>query len=200
MRRTMTLIFMGGWFALFLTACSTTPQRFPVDLAYQPAVSSSVKSPMAGEVIIFPLEDLRKDTNLIGRWTHLFGQVVMFETLLPSGERVSQVLVEALKRKGWDAKMGAPGLRPEDIHAGRVVTGKIRTLWAEAVSHFGYTQIDATVDLDIEVLDRQTGVKITVKLKNENAPKVMFFQPNLIQDNLNEIVSGSLSHTELLKQ
>jgi hypothetical protein len=151
------------------------------------------------KIIVFPLEELRKDSKLIGRRTHFFGKVDTFKIEVPLGERISTLLVEVLKQKGWDAKMASPGIGAEDITSDWVVTGKIRRLWAEATSHLGYTQIGKSVDLDIVIIDHQTSVKTKFNLKEEDAPKVVFFQNSLFQNYLNEIVSTCLNHTQVIK-
>lgn len=96
--------------------------------------------------------------------------------------------------------MASPGIRPEDITTDRAITGKIQKLWVEAISHFGYTQIDAAVYLIIEMLDHQSSVKTKFNLKNEDASKGVFFQNGMIQDDLNEILSAGLNHIQVNKQ
>jgi len=164
--------YLGGVILLlFLTACATIGERYPVSLTYQGGVSSPSQSATSQKVMVFPLEDTRKDPNLIGQRTHLFGQMDTFETTAPAGEKIAELLVEALRQRGWDAHLAGPGMRPEQITGDRVVTGKIQTLWAEAVSHFGYTQIITRIGFDLKIMDPVTGGKMTFKIEDENTPQ-----------------------------
>jgi hypothetical protein len=124
MRRIVFSTILGGTLIVFLTSCASTSQKFPVNLSYQSGDSSSTKSSLTGKIIVFPLEHLRKDTKLIGRRTHLFGQVDTFETGVPSGEQISHLLVDILKQKGWDAEFASPGVRPGNINNNRVLQGR----------------------------------------------------------------------------
>jgi hypothetical protein len=193
MRRQMISTSLGEVPIVIFAVRTTTDQTFPGFLSY------STIAPLDVKIIVFPLEELRKDSKLIGRRTHFFGKVDTFKIEVPLGERISTLLVEVLKQKGWDAKMASPGIGAEDITSDWVVTGKIRRLWAEATSHLGYTQIGKSVDLDIVIIDHQTSVKTKFNLKEEDAPKVVFFQNSLFQNYLNEIVSNCLNHTQVIK-
>jgi hypothetical protein len=50
------------------------------------------------------------------------------------------------------------------------------------------------------MLDHQKGTKTRFNIKDESAPRVMFFRSDLIQDNLNEIISAGLNHIQGINQ
>jgi hypothetical protein len=179
-----------------LSACATPGERFPVELAYQGESPLIVKS--GPRVVVFPLEDRRSESDLIGRHHHLFGRVDTFESSAAVGKKVAELLVASLRQRGWDAVLAPPGRNPDDVESSaegpeRVVTGQIQTLWAEAISHFGYTEIDARAVLNIEVLDTRTGNSTALKVENQNGPKVVIFRPELLQDALSEAISSGVN-------
>jgi hypothetical protein len=181
-----------------LIACATPGERFPVDLSYQ-GESPLILKP-GSKVVVFPLDDRRSESELIGRHTHVFGRVDTFESSALIGKKVADLLVASLRQRGWDAVMAQPGRHPNDVELSgeerlseRVVSGTIQTLWAEATSHFGYTEIDAHAVLNIEIRDTRTGTTTTLKVDNQNVPKVVIFRPELLQDALSEVVSSGVN-------
>jgi hypothetical protein len=187
-------LFWGGMLT-FIAACAGPGKRYPVSLSYRDGTPSKLEAPRKVEV--FSLEDKRDDPELIGRRTRLFGQVDTFRTEILVKEKITNLLIAALRRQGWDAHSAPPGIRPQQITGERVLTGTVKTLWAEATSYLGYTQIDARFTLLAQVLDPTTGEKITVAVDDQSDPKVFFFRPELLQKTLNELVSSSLNRVRL---
>jgi hypothetical protein len=191
-------IFCGVSVLFLLSACAGPGPRIPISFSYTGEVSSTSKiAPSQQKVVVFPLEDKRDDTKLIGRHIHLFKQVDTYEPTMPLGENIAQLLIFSLRQRGWDARLASPGIRPQDITTDLVVTGTIQTLWADAVSRVGYTKIDARFGVTMEILDPKTGTKITSKVANQNNPKVVVFNPESLQEILNELVSSGLNRIDL---
>ena len=186
--------------SLSLAGCATPGENFPVALSYQGEPPSLARQEAANHVVVFPFEDGRADPRSVGRHLHVFGQVDSFESELPVGRRVAELLVTSLKERGWDARLAKPGLSPRDLPgeggqdlADRVVTGTVQSLWAEAVSHFGYTEINAQLSIRVEIQNLKTGEKTTLSIDNQNDPKVLFFQPKQLQQTLNDLISSGLN-------
>jgi len=181
-----------------LSACAGPGIRFPISFSYTGEIpSTSRTAPSQQKVVVFPLKDNRGDPNLIGRHIHLFGQVDTYESEASVGENIAQLLVSSLRQRGWDARLVSPGVQPHDITADLVVTGTIQSLWAEAISRLGYTQIDAHFALHVEILDPKTGMKITSRIEDQNSPKVVFFHPELLQKTINDLISSGLNRIDL---
>ena len=191
-------IFSGVSVLFLLSACAGPGTRFPISLSYNGEISSTSKTaPSQQKVVVFPLEDKRDDTKLIGRHIHLSGQVDTYESKTSVSENISQLLIASLRQRGWYARLAPPGIRPQDIKTDLVVTGTIQSLGADAISRVGYTKIDARFGLNVEVLDPKTGTKMTSKIENRNDPKVVFFHSESLQEILNELVSSGLNRVDL---
>jgi hypothetical protein len=192
-------IFCGVWVLFLLSACAGAGTRFPIIFSYKGKVPSNFRTaPSQQKVVVFPLEDKREDRKLIARRIHLFGQVDTFESpITPVGENIFILLVASLRQRGWDARLASLRIKPKDITTDLVVTGTIQSVWAEAISHFGYTKIDAHFSLNVEIINPKTGVKITSKIADQNNTKVVFFHPELIRDILNELISSGLNRIDL---
>ena len=178
----------------FAAACAGPGERIPISLTYQEETAPAAKQTSPGKVVVFPFQDKReqnkpKDARMIGRRTHLFGQIDTFESPTPVGQKVAEILVAALRERGWDARIAAAEETPQQVAADRVITGTIEFLWAEATSHFGYTEIDTRLTLHLEIQDQKSGVKTTFKINDENDPKVVFFSPEKLQKTVDELIS-----------
>ena len=197
MKRSVYFFCVAGVLFL-LSACAGPGARIPISFFYKAKVPSSFSAAHSMQkVVVFPLKDNREDPKIVGRRIHLFGQIDTYESTTSVGESIAQLLVSSLRQRGWDARLASPGVQPQDIHADLVVTGTIPSLWAEAVSRIGYTQIDARFALNTEILDPNTGEKIISRIENQNSPKVVFFHPERLQDILNELVSSGLNRIDV---
>jgi len=188
---------IGGMLFLFLTACAGPGERLPVTLSYLDGTPLASVPSASRKVVVFPLEDKRKDPQVIGQRTHIFGQVDTFESATPTREKITQLLVDSLRKQGWDAHLAAPGSQPQEITNERVVTGTLRTLWAEATSHLGYTQIEAHFALYLEALNPTTGGRVTMRVDDQSTPKVVFFRARSFQETLNDLISSGLKGVRL---
>ena len=194
MKQWMVLSFLG---ILSLTACAASGKDFPISLSFTEGVSASPAGASPQKVVIFPLEDRRliseAPAERIGRRTHLFGRIDTFESKIPVGESVAQLVATTFRLRGWEVHPAPPGSRPDQITDARVVTGSIQTLWAEAVSHIGYTEIDTHFSLHLEIRDPKTGATTRFKIDDENDPKVVFFNPQKLERTVNDLVSEGIS-------
>jgi len=182
----------GGAVLFFLlTACAGPGERVPVSLSYPGAAPLSA-SEKPGKILVFPFVDARPEPELIGRRVHLFGRIDTFEAAFPLGERMAQLLVRSLRQRGYDAEMAPPAARPEAVTGERVMTGAVQALRVDATSHFGYTQLRGRAVMNIEIRDSKAGLKTALKIENENAPKVVFFQSDVLKETLDELVSDGL--------
>lgn len=200
MRRSVSLLWGLGTVVFFLVGCATSGERFPVRLSYQGEVPSLLQKGVLLKVVVFPMKDDRHETESVGRRIHFFGLVDTFESSDAVGERISQLLVASLRQRGWDARMAEPGLIPDEIIEeeatslpDRVVSGRVQDLWANATSRFGYTEIRARLSLSVEIWNPKSGDRTILKVEDENAPKVVLFHPNFLEETLNEMITGSVN-------
>jgi len=182
---------------LLLTACAGPGERYPVSLSYQNEFPLPHPSGPLQRVTVFPLEDRRTDPQWLGRRIHLFGQVDTFESRIPVGPGVTDLLILALRQRGWDAHLPAPGIRPSEVTGERVLTGTIKSLRADATSHLGYTQIEAQFTWYAEILNPSVGGKISFAADDQSTPKVFIFRASVLEKTLNQLVSESLRRVQI---
>lgn len=191
MGRFLFLTWGGILLLSLLTACAGPGERVPVSLSSKekPPPSTQLKP---GKWIVFPLADAHPEPKQVGRRIHLFGQIDTYEPTSSLGERIAQLLVISLRRRGYDALMASPTAHPGEVTGERVLTGTIRTFWIDATSHFGYTQMQANARMNIEIRDIKTGAKTAVRIEGENAPKVVFFSRDVLEETLSELISDGM--------
>lgn len=85
--------------------------------------------------------------------------LLSIESTAPMGESIAHVVEAAFRQREWDARAAAPGSRPDQISDAKVVTGTIQSLWREATSHVGYTEIDSHFTFQMEIRDPKTVLK-----------------------------------------
>jgi|GEM_PF-1950333 len=195
--------FRGLCFLLFLgmlAGCATAEERFPIQISYQGEAPSLPRQEVENRVVVFPFEDGRAETHLVGRHLHVFGQIDTFESKEPVGKRVAELLVISLRQRGWDARLADSGLSATGasdeggkVLTDRVVTGKVQKLWAEAVSHVACTEIDANLAIRVEIQNLKSAEKTFLDIENQNDPRVLIFNPKFIQETLDELVSGGVN-------
>lgn len=183
-----------SWIVLtfLISGCAGPGRQIPIDLSYREGASASTRT-APEKVVVYPFEDRREDSSAIGRRKHLFGRIDTFESTVPVGEKIAQIWVVALRKRGWDARLA----RPEDApgEADRIIKGKVEILWAEATSRVGYTEIDARAVVQAEIEETKPGSTMTLKIRDQNIPKVVFFTPERLEAILNELISEGIDRT-----
>ncbi|MBI3802140.1 MAG: hypothetical protein HY282_00055 [Nitrospirae bacterium] len=184
MKRPLWIVLM-----FLLLGCAGPGKQIPINLSYPEGTAPAAQSP-SQKVVVYPFEDLRKDPSAIGRRKHLFGEVDTFQSNTPVGERVAQIWVAALQRRGWNARLARSGEDPGEVD--RVIRGKVEVLWAEATSRVGYTEINAQAVLLAETLETKPGTTLTLKIREQNIPKVFFFSSERLEEILSELISEGI--------
>lgn len=178
---------------LFTAGC-TPSVTYVVDVNYTPALKEEPWTKTEElEIAIIPFEDVRKEKNTVGERRHLMGNVDEFDARpYPVTSAVTQTLVTALKIHGYKTGILQKGTDPERIIQGPphiIISGNIEEFRANAVSKPGYTDVKTDVRLQVKVYKVDDRTSYTTTVQSQSEPRVVFFNPSVMQKVINETLS-----------
>lgn len=187
MKRRRTLLMC--WVSLItLAGCAGKGEVIPLQLHPVPAGAEKMTTPAATiRVVIGPFDDGRTYHTGLGVRTHLWGGVSYFD--VPGGkpaDAVAQALTEYLTAKGWHVlKQGSR--EGADV----VFAGKIQEFFVHAKSRVGFTEMTTTTKLAIQATNTADGSVVRMTLNGTGSEDVFWFDPEDIQDVVNEVLTDS---------
>jgi hypothetical protein len=171
-----------------MVGCAGTGEVIPLQLHPVPAGAEKMTKPAAAvRVALGSFEDGRTYHTGLGVRTHLWGGVSYFD--VPGGnpaDAVAQALTEYLKAKGW--QMVKPGSREG---ADVVFAGKIQEFFVRAKSRIGFTEMTTRTKLAIQATNMADGSVIRMTLNGTGSEDVFWFDPEDMQDVVNEVLTDS---------
>jgi hypothetical protein len=177
------------WVSLItLAGCAGKGEVIPLQLHPVPASAEKMTTPAATiRVVIGPFDDGRTYHTGLGVRTHLWGGVSYFD--VPGGkpaDAVAQALTEYLTAKGWHVlKQGSR--EGADV----VFAGKIQEFFVHAKSRVGFTEMTTTTKLAIQATNTADGSVVRMTLNGTGSEDVFWFDPDDIQDVVNEVLTDS---------
>ncbi|HLZ33991.1 MAG TPA: hypothetical protein VKP13_08230 [Nitrospira sp.] len=174
-----------------LTGCAAKGER--VDIVIPTSAAGSVVTGASGNglrVVVSPFDDARTDRSHLGSRSHLWGGTSHFD--LPKdtvGEAVAKALVQQLNKRGWQASLaGQGGTSQPDA----TISGTIHDLSVNAISKFGYTELDAKNSMMVRVANHSDQSSIQERVLGSGSDHVFWFDPEDAQQLVNELVDKNI--------
>ena len=184
--------------ALIPAGC-TPPVTYVVDVEYTPELKEGVpaKTDLL-QIAIMPFDDMRTDKGVIGTRKRLMGRIDKFyPNPAPVSVAVTQALESALKARGYQTEILAKGTNIEAIKQSPpniIVSGKIEKLQADAQSSLGYTDIKATIRLQVKVYKVDQKSTYTINVQSQSEPRFVFFSPSVMQNTINNTLNDAVNN------
>lgn len=180
------LCLVNGFVLLGLVGCVGKGER--IEIAIPGKYSGArLSGPAPGtlRVAVLPFDDQRPSKVHLGKRSHLWGGVSLFD--LPTGtvaDASAQALVDYLNRQGWQATLvRAAGQDGVDA----TVTGAVQALSIDATSRLMQTELSATNTLLVQVENRSDGSVVRERLMGTGSDSVFWFEPEDAQALMTEL-------------
>jgi hypothetical protein len=171
-----------------MVGCAGSGEVIPVQL--HPVLTSNekmVKQTEGFRVAIGSFDDARSYHTGLGVRTHLWGGVSYFD--VPGdkpADAVAQALTDYLTAKGWHVFK-----RGRNDGADVVLVGKIQELFVHAKSRVGFTELTSKTKLNIQATNTADGSVVRMTLNGTGAEDVFWFDPEDMQDVVNDVLTDS---------
>jgi YajG family uncharacterized lipoprotein len=171
-----------------MVGCAGSGEVIPVQLhPVLPGTEKMVKQTEGFRVAIGSFDDARSYHTGLGVRTHLWGGVSYFD--VPGdkpADAVAQALADYLTAKGWHVFK-----RGRSDGADVVLVGKIQELFVHAKSRVGFTELTSKTKLNIQATNTADGSVVRMTLNGTGAEDVFWFDPEDMQDVVNDVLTDS---------
>jgi hypothetical protein len=177
-----------GLAALSVGGCAGKGEHLAVNLQAIMSTAPPTKPTGALTVAVATFEDASPQKGRLGSRSHLWGGTSYFDLKGgASSDAMTQVVVDYLKKRGWQVEKAASNAQAQVI-----ISGKVLELSVNATSSFGSTNITAATKTTMEAVNVADGSKVRMTLTGAGAQSVFWFDPDDAQELLNETLSASL--------